>query len=302
MTAQAAALSVIIVNWNGGDLLLSCLRSLREAIEGLPAEVWLVDNASSDGSAESAARELPTVRLIRNSENLGFARAANQALAAASGELLLLLNPDVQIDRPALARMMATMESDRRIGIAGCPSVDDDGRVAPGYELSYPGKRARAVGSGNGGVERDVAWVSGACLMARREILAAIGPLDPGFFMYYEDVDWCYRARAAGWRVVTRPDVLVAHKLGGSSAQVSSAETERRVVASRIRFYRKHHSPGRAQLLAARVALCAAPSFAWHLVPALFSGAFRQALRADCARIGAAVAGALHTANGSDTE
>jgi hypothetical protein len=292
-TSSRPALSVIVVNWNGGDLLTSCLRSLRGATAGVATEVLLVDNASSDGSAARAAAELPEAKLIRNSGNLGFARAVNQALGVAGGEFLLLLNPDARIEQHVVTRMIEVMATDARIGIVGCPSADENGRVVPGYETSYPGMRGQAVTAVSGS-EHDVAWVSGACLMARRGMIAEIGPLDDGFFMYYEDVDWCYRARAAAWRVVTLPDVTVAHHLGGSSAHVSPAETERRTIVSRLRFYRKHYSPARAMALAARVGGAGLLGLVWHLIPASLIAAHRDALRMDCARVRAAAAGLLH--------
>jgi len=288
------ALSVIVVNWNGGDLLALCLDSVRGATGSISAEVLLVDNASSDGSIERAAAALPEARLIRNNGNLGFARAVNQALEVAAGEFLLLLNPDARIERHAIARMFEVMTTDARIGIIGCPSVDENGRLVPGYEISYPGARSQVVAAAGGDLPHDVAWVSGACLMARREMIAEIGPLDAGFFMYYEDVDWCYRARAAAWRVVTLPDVTVAHHLGGNSAHVSPAETERRTMVSRIRFYGKHYSRARAMVLAARVGGAGLLGLMWHLIPASASAAHRRALGSDSARLRAGLAGLLH--------
>jgi len=293
-TSSRPALSVIVVNWNGGDLLASCLSSVRDATGGISTEVLLVDNASTDGSTARALAALPAAKLIQNSGNSGFARAANQALEVAAGEFLLLLNPDARIERGSIARMLEVMATDARIGIIGCPSADENGRVVPGYETSYPGARGRTLAATGGGAERDVAWVSGACLIARREMIAEIGPLDDGFFMYYEDVDWCYRARAAAWRVVTLPDVTVTHVLGGSSARVDRAETERRTVASRLRFYGKHYSPARAKLLAARVGGAALLGLVWHLIPASVRAAHRDALRTDYARVRAGIAGLLH--------
>jgi len=293
-TPPRPALSVIVVNWNGGDLLASCLSSLRGATGGISTEVLLVDNASTDGSAARAVAALPAAKLIQNSDNRGFACAVNQALDVAAGEFMLLLNPDARIERHAVVRMIEVMATDARIGIIGCPSTDENDRVVPGYEDSYPGTRHRTVVATNGGAERDVAWVSGACLMARREMVAEIGPLDDGFFMYYEDVDWCFRARAAAWRVVTLPDVTVTHHLGGSSAHVSPAETERRTIVSRLRFYGKHYSPARAKLLAARVGGAALLGLIWHLLPASVSAGHRDALRTDYARIRAGAAGLLH--------
>jgi hypothetical protein len=254
-----AELSVIVVNWNGGEGLEECLRSVYAAAAevGTSVEVWLVDNASSDGSAERATQAFPELGVVKNEQNLGFARAANQGLARALGRLALLLNPDAEISAEALGRLLGLMREDPKVGIAGCGSVDDRGGAAPGCELSFPGERGVPVEQGPG-PGRDVAWVSGACLLARREMMEEVGLLDEGFFMYYEDADWCRRAREAGWRVVTAPEVKVRHRLGGSSAQVSEAERAGWAARSRLRFYRKHYRPARVWWLRVRMSVTAA--------------------------------------------
>ncbi len=290
MNRGAVNLSAIVVNWNGGDLLRSCLHSLEAATAGLEAEIWLVDNASMDGSAEAAVASFSEARVIRNSTNEGFARAVNSALSEAGGDFTLLLNPDAQIDAASLHRLLAVTRADATIGIAGCPSVDAEGKSAPGYETSFPGARRRMIAAADRSV-RDVAWVSGACLLARRKMIEEIGYLDPGYFMYYEDVDWCYRARARGWRVVSVSDASAQHELGGSSGQVNAAERAGRVTSSRLRFYRKHYSAGRAQLLALRIAVPAALGVLLRLGPSLFARGTRSALYVDWARLSAAVAG-----------
>lgn len=282
--------SIIVVNWNGGAALGSCLDSAAGAVRGRRAEVLLVDNASTDGSAEEALGAHPEVRLIRNGANVGFAGGANTGLSEASGEVLLLLNPDAQIGAEALGRLLGVMQQDGRIGIAGCGSVDGEGRSAPGYEMSLPGQRGVSVARREG-QGRDVAWVSGACLAARREMVEEVGPLDEGFFMYSEDVDWCYRAREAGWRVVTLPEVTVRHELGTSAAQVGEAERARWAAESRVRFYGKHYSPARARWLRTRMAAAALLGMVWRALPAAFSGAAREGLRAKWAVLVAALRG-----------
>jgi len=290
MSDQGPDLSVVVVNWNGGRALLECVRSAYEAVKprssaSFPTpEIWLVDNASTDGSAQRAAESLSGLRLVGNASNLGFAKAANQALSQAEGEFVLLLNPDAQISRAALEAMIAVMEQDRRIGIAGCPSVDRAGRVAPGYELSFPGRRAQPVEQSDG-PGRDVAWVSGACLLARRAMIDQVGLLDEGFFMYGEDVDWCYRARQAGWRVVTVPEVTIRHDLGGSAALVPEAETARRAAVSRLRFFRKHYPPGRARWLGLGMLTSALLGVGWRLLPSVVRSPLRAAMGREAARV-----------------
>ena len=285
-------LSVVIVNWNGGEGLLTCIGSVYEAAGGLNPEVWLVDNASSDGSADRAADAYPHLRLLRNDDNLGFARAANQAIAQARGEFVLLLNPDASLEAKALAAMVGVMRSNGEVGIAGCPSVDGQGGWAPGYERSYPGRRGspvrpRAATSSSSAME--VAWVSGACLLARKAMVEEIGLLDPEFFMYYEDVDWCYRARQRGWQVVTLYGELVSHQLGGAAGGVPEEQTARRVTASRLRFFRKHYSRPRAGWLTAGLLASALAKWLLWLVFSPFAAGARRSRRLHGARLSAAL-------------
>lgn len=289
--SAAVELSVVVVNWNGGEGLLRCLEAAIAALEGRRCELWLVDNASHDGSAEGAAARFPEARLLRNSRNLGFARAANQALSRSAGQCTLLLNPDVVLTREALDKLLAALASDPRIGIVGGPSVDRAGQPAPGFEPSYPGARRREVTGAHGSLCRDVAWVSAACLLARREMIAEVGLLDEGFFMYYEDVDWCFRARQAGWRVVWVPEAVVAHELGGSARLVPAAETARRAAASRLHFWRKYYGQARALGLRAGMAGSAALGALWRLGPAVLSRAARERVGCELARLGVALSG-----------
>lgn len=292
MTLSGPELSVVIVNWNGGENLLTCVESVYDAASGRNVEVWLVDNASSDGSADRAAAAHPHLRLIRNESNLGFARAANQALTQTHGEFVLLLNPDAVLDGRPLAAMLQAVRADPKIGIVGCPSVGEDDRWVPAYELSYPGRRGsvvRAERQATSPPVADVAWVSGACLLARRAMIEQVGPLDPDFFMYYEDVDWCYRARQSAWRVVTLPAEAIRHHLGRAARQVPPELTAQRAVASRLRFFRKHYSPARAWWLTVGVVASNLVGWLLWLAPSLFSEKKRQARRLCGAQLAAAI-------------
>ena len=282
-------LSVVIVNWNGGEELLACLKSVYGATTGINAEVWLVDNGSSDGSAERAAAVYPYLRVIRNDGNLGFARAANQALAEAQADFMLLLNPDALLEREALAAMLGVMREDARVGIIGCPSVDEQGAWTPAYERSYPGRRGHPVrpSPAPSSAALEVAWVSGACLLARKAMVEQVGVLDERFFMYYEDVDWCYRARKSRWKVVSILGEAIRHQRGGAARRVPPEETAGRVITSRLRFFRKHYSRARAGWLTAGV--LASNLAAWLLWLALspFTAGARQARRPHAARLSA---------------
>lgn len=240
---QPPVLSIIIVTWNSARWLPACLQAVNAAIEGLNAEIWVVDNGSTDGTVETARRALPTGAVITNDRNLGFARANNQAIERATGRLFLLLNPDTEINSRALTGMMTAMESQSDIGLLGCRLVRPDGAPQECYGLTYPGVRnlSPAVRPGPGHPDLlDVAWLGGACLMARREAVEAVGGLDPDYVMYYEDVDWGLRMRHGGWRVVYWDGGQVLHHGGGDSEQVPSYETARRYITSEMIFHSKH--------------------------------------------------------------
>ncbi|MER3457620.1 MAG: glycosyltransferase family 2 protein, partial [Chloroflexota bacterium] len=229
--AETVTLSIIIVNWNTRDLLAACLESIERSLSSddgagmkLQAEIIVVDNGSTDGTVEMLRRDYPDVRLIENRHNVGFARANNQGLAASRGRYLLLLNTDAFLRGPALARLVRFMEEHPEAGVVGPRLYFGDGTLqhscyafptlatefygAVGLDRLFP--RSRLFGRYRLGYwdmrdVREVDVVMGACLMARREVFEQIGGLDERFFMYSEEVDWCYRARQAGWRIYYVP-------------------------------------------------------------------------------------------------
>ena len=241
-------LSIVIVSFNAREDLDRCLDALQDAPPALPHEVVVVDNASSDGSADAAARR-PNVRVIRNPANVGFAAANNIGIRASGGDLLLLLNSDTIVPRGAIDGMLAELERDPEVAIAGPRLVDANGRA----ELSFGPMisplnewRQKRLRRDVDAVERLTRertypdWVSGACLLVRRADAEAVGLLDERFFMYTEDVDFCAAVRARGRRVLFTPAVQIVH-LRGRSAAAASAATERAYRASQLAFYRKHH-------------------------------------------------------------
>jgi hypothetical protein len=238
--------SIIIVSFNGRAHLERCLQSLHEAPPSRSHEIIVVDNSSTDGSAD-AARRWPAVRLIENDANLGFAAGNNVGIRASSGEYLLLLNSDTIVPAGAVDALAAALDRDSSIAIVGPRLVNAEGRA----ELSI----GRMVGPWNefrqkhlmparteqlARQEQFADWVSGACLLVRRADAEAVGGLDERFFMYLEDVDFCAAIRARGRRVLFTPGVEVTHLRGGSRASVSAA-TERAYRRSQIAFYEKHH-------------------------------------------------------------
>ena len=254
---------MIIVNWNTRDLLARCLRSVQEARDGLSLEALVVDNASTDGSLEMLRESFPEVTVIANRTNVGFVRANNQALAECRGAYVLLLNSDAALLPGALEHMLGFMQDQPSVGIVGPKIVNPDGSFQSSYmhfpsllsELLLMTKLHRIVYTRwfpshppwLSEQRKAVDWMLGACLMVRWETLQDIGGMDETFFMYSEEVDWCWRARQAGWTIYYLPEAQVLHDGGQSSAQVP-VRRRSMVYKSKYLFLRKHHSPLTARL------------------------------------------------------
>jgi len=260
-------LSVVVVSYNTRQLTLKCLTSLFEALaeSDLIAEVWVVDNASEDGSAESVGREFPQARLIAGDENLGFARATNRALEAigASDSLprhVLLLNPDTVVARDALPLMVRFLDDHAKVGIVGAQLTYGNGSFQhsafhfPTLLMTFfdfwPLHHRLSDSSLNGRYPRGlyergapfrIDHPLGAALMARWQALAQVGPLDPGFFMYCEEVDWCIRFRRGGWEIYCVPKARITHYAGQSARQFRN-QMFVELWRSRYRLFRKHYS------------------------------------------------------------
>ncbi len=258
---DAPDLSVIVLNYNCRDLLRDCLRSLEDAAPGLRMETIVVDNASADDSVAMVRAEFPAAILIANTENLGFTRGNNVGIARATGRHILLLNNDTVVHAGAFAQAVRAMDADPSIGAAGLRLLNADGslqlscrrfpsfqqalfnrnsiltRLMPGNKFS----KAYLLTDLPRDEMADVDWVSGACLLVRREVLDGIGGLDERFFMYSEDVDFCYRVWQAGWRVTYMPQACVVHLIGQSTRRAALKPVIERH-RSMYRFYKKHYS------------------------------------------------------------
>ncbi len=250
--------AVIIVNWNTQALLQQCLTSVYQHTSGMAFDVWVVDNASSDGSAEMVAQQFPQAHLLRNQENVGFSKANNQALREASARYLLLLNSDTALRDNILPQMVAFLDAHPTVGIAGTRLLNADGscqasfddfprtpfamlcdKLSPSRRMRWNNRLSRHDVSTNFAVD----YLIGAVFMIRRETMAQIGLLDEAFFMYAEDIDWCYRAARAGWATYYLGELAVYHYNRGSSQK--SPEQARRLQRLRdkslLHFYRKHY-------------------------------------------------------------
>lgn len=236
-------LSAVVVNYNAGAELRRCLESLVTGLAGWDWDAVVVDNASTDGSAETAASFDARVRPRRNEDNVGFARAANQGLAATAGPLALFINPDCRLQAGAVDRLWSELERHPRCAIAGPRVLDPDGRVQgsargdptlltglfgratlltrlfPGAALARRNVRTEeAIASGLPSVVVD--WVSAACVLARRAALEAVGGFDERFFLYWEDADLCRRLRARRYEIRYVPAATVVHRVAQSSRTV----------------------------------------------------------------------------------
>ncbi len=263
-------LSIVIVNWNVCDLLRDCLLSIsapNARSADLSVETIVVDNASTDGSVEMVRRTFPQVTLIANDDNPGFTGGNNRGIAASRGRYILLLNPDTKVLGDALALMVAYMNAHPAVGALGPTLLNPDGSVqssrrrfptpatafleSTSLQSWFPRHRLLRdyyVLDKPDDAIAQVDWVTGACLLARRAALEQVGLLDDGYFMYSEELDWCRRAKAAGWQIVYYPAAQVIHHGGQSSEQVKAFQIIR-FNRSKIRYFRQYHGPRVANLL-----------------------------------------------------
>jgi N-acetylglucosaminyl-diphospho-decaprenol L-rhamnosyltransferase len=218
-----------------------------------------VDNGSSDGTVTMLREEFPTIDLIANEENVGFTRGNNQGISCSDGRYVLLLNPDTEIVGDALEKMVAYMEAHLQVGALGPQLLDPDGQVQSSRRR-FPSLKAAYVEStflqqwfpeseilrryyildSSDDKTQAVDWVVGACLLMRRETLEEVGLLDEAFFMYSEELDWCYRAKKLGWEIVYLPTAQVIHHVGKSSEQVLPVR-HIQFQRSKVLFFKKHH-------------------------------------------------------------
>jgi GT2 family glycosyltransferase len=256
-------LSVIIVSWNTRELTRRCLQSLKDDLGDLDAEVFLIDNDSHDGTADMVAKEHPWVKLIANDSNRGFAAANNQALHVCTGQNILLLNPDTEVRSGAISTLLQFFEKHPQCGVVAPQLLNTDGTIQRScrqfptfmgmfYELIglsklFPQRqkfREYKMLDWNHDDERQVDQPEGACLLIRRSVIEQVGMLDEGYFMLFEEVDWCYRIKKQGWQIWFTPTAQVVHHYGQSIKQVKP----KMILSSHrgmYRFWWKHYRNGR---------------------------------------------------------
>jgi len=251
--------SIIVVNWNGRGLLARCLQCVESTVKQVRYEVIVVDNASTDGSQEMVKCDFPNTRLIENTQNVGFAAANNQGMEIAQGRFVLLLNSDAFVKDGTVDTMVAFMDAHPEAGMAGCKLLYDDGRLQRSC-TSFPSLATELYSAikldkllpkspifgkyrlsyWNFDDIREVDVIMGAFMMVRREAIDQVGAMDASYFMYSEEVDWCYRFKNQGWKILYYPEVEAIHLWGGTSKQVQ-LEMFVQMYQSRIHFFRKNY-------------------------------------------------------------
>lgn len=260
MQERQIDISVIIVSWNVREQLARCLVSITRQ-QDVRYEVFVVDNASADGSAQMVREKFPDVQLTANTQNLGFARANNQVLSATSGRHLLLLNPDTALPPQTLERTVKYLDEHEDVGVLGCTIHHTNGSLQRSV-LRFPAflSQAMVLLKVQAFTQRplplrryyaldfdyqkkaDVDQIMGSFFAVRRAVVDEIGPLDNGFFLWFEEVDFCKRARRAGWIVRYTPEFSITHAGGESFRQLLSIEQQLIFDRSMLRYFRKHHA------------------------------------------------------------
>lgn len=252
--------SIIIVSWNVRELLGTCLSSIYRSLASstIQAEVIVVDNNSHDGSAKMVAQDFPDAIVLPNEANLGFTKANNQGIALAKGRYILILNPDTEVAPSALSTLLKYADSHPDVAVIGPKLVFPDGSVQSSrrrfpnlltgciestvLQRLFPNhntlRRYYVLDTADDDVQ-EVDWVVGACMLVRREVVMQVGAFDERFFMYSEELDWCYRIKKAGWKVVYLPTAKVTHYEAKSSEQ-NLLGRNMYFHDSKCSFYEKH--------------------------------------------------------------
>ncbi len=257
--SEKSTISIVIVSFNVEKLLKECIESIYKETQAGSFDIWVVDNNSRDNSVQMVRENFPEVNVIENNENVGFPRANNQAVVKSQSDYILLLNPDTIIQDLAIDKMVAFMDSDPKVGVSGCRVLNEDGslqlacrRSIPTpkvafYRLSglsrlFPNSKTMAkynLTYLDPNQPHEVDAVSGAFLLIRKQVVDAIGVLDENFFIYGEDMDWCIRAKSAGWKVMYYPDAEILH-YKGIGCSTNSRKTSYEFYRAMVLFHKKH--------------------------------------------------------------
>lgn len=250
--------SIVVVNYRTENFLPACLESLRKSTSSRELEVVLVDNSRGGGAREIFERHFPEGKLIENAKNLGYSRAVNQGIEASDSEFVFILNPDTVLEENSLDKLLELMREHPEAGIAAPQLLNPDGTVQMSCRRFYtlktiilrrtflgklfknsPAVKSHLMLDWDHNSTRDVDWVMGAAMLVRRAAIAEVGAMDERFFLYFEDVDWCYRMRVAGWKVFYHPSSRLVHHYRRQSAEARFGKAKRAHIESWIRFSEK---------------------------------------------------------------
>jgi GT2 family glycosyltransferase len=253
--------SIIIVNYNTCKLTLQAIDSVYQSNTKFQYEIFVVDNASTDSTVEKLQSGYPAVKLIANQENVGFSKANNQAIREAAGRYILLLNSDTVVEEDTLETMIQFMDKEPQVGASGCKVVLPDGSLdkacrrgfptpsASFYYMSGMSKLFPKSASFNqyhlGHLDEDKGYsidcLVGAFMLLRKEVIDQVGMLDEEFFMYGEDIDWCYRIKEAGWDIYYYPYTSITHYKGASSKKRKPVKIIYEFHRAMYLFHKKHY-------------------------------------------------------------
>ncbi len=258
-------IAFIIVTWNARELLLNCLESLYNQTTNINSEVFVIDNASLDGTVDAVKQNFSQVKIIENRRNLGFAAANNRGLSEMSSRYAVLLNNDTIVQYPIFGRLLQFMDANQDVAVAGPQLINRDGSkqncfhnfpslITELFGISllkavlpkrYPNKRVNFIKP----VEVDS--ILGACFMIRREAIDHVGQMDSNYFFFLEETDWCFRLKENKWKVYHIPDIKLTHLHGETSKKKSPTKTWIEFYRSNYRFFRKNR--GISALLTVRL-------------------------------------------------
>lgn len=251
-------LSVVIVSWNVCDKLRSNLKAIYNNTQNINFEVFIIDNNSQDNTVEMVEEEFPQIKLIKNKENLGFAKANNQVLEEIKGKYILFLNPDMKVKKGTLEGIVKWMDKHPKAGIAGCRLVDENGAIVPHVRrfptvwdqlaiiLKIPHFLPNILNkylmkNFDYSHSASVDSIRGSFFITRKEIIEKIGCWDERYFIWFEDVDFCKRVKKAGWKIMYTPVVECIDYMGQSFKQVKRGKTQIYFRNSMLKYFKKWH-------------------------------------------------------------
>lgn len=257
-----SVVTVVVVSWNTRDVTLRCLETLRASLHDVPAQVVVVDNGSSDGSADAIAAAYPDVRLLRSDTNKGFAGGVNHGLSVVATDYVVLLNSDAVVLEGAVQHLVEELSRHPDVAIVGGRQFDPDGRFVPtGHRFpsilhdlaTAPGihqigrllldRGGSAAGLFFATQPQDVDWLSYAFVAFRSRVVDEVGMLPEEFFMYGEDIEWCWRVRRHGWRIRYAGGPGIVHEGGRSSESLPSHDRHLRILDALFVFAQRHRNP-----------------------------------------------------------